>query len=479
MTTRPPAEIGMTLDEVDTPALIVDLDAFERNLRRLPERITGTGVRARPHAKTHKCPVIALKQVALGAVGVCVQKVSEAEAMVQGGVPDVLVTNEIVGRQKLRRLAALAHVASIGVCADDPSQIRALDEAAGEAGVTLPVYVEVNMGGNRCGIEPGEPALALARQITQAPHLSFGGLQAYHGSAQHLRGWEERRQAITGAADKAGRTRDLLARHGIECPAVTGAGTGTFEFEIFERRLHRIAMRLVHLHGRRLRPQPRPRRRPDQGVRAEPFRVGDGDEPPDRGPRDRRRRLEGARLQLGPAARLRRTRRHLRARLRRARPPRHLGRHQPPRPRRQDPPRPGPLRPDSKSLRLVCLHSQQPRRAALAHHRTRRSVLTLAGRSSQSRSARLAPLAIPTPNLRPRKSLSKIEGTFVRIVAQTRSDPLPTRAVGQNLTPNPTVRQARVSVRARRNARIARAPEGLTAIAARRNRVSLGCDRRR
>ena len=87
------------------------------------------------------------------------------------------------------------------------------------------------MGGNRCGVEPGEPALALARQITQAPHLTFGGLQAYHGSAQHLRGWEERRQAIAGAADKAGRTRDLLARHGIDCATVTGAGTGSFEFE--------------------------------------------------------------------------------------------------------------------------------------------------------------------------------------------------------------------------------------------------------
>ena len=196
-------------------------------MRRLPDRIAGTNVRARPHAKTHKCPVIALKQVALGAVGVCVQKVSEAEAIVQGGVPDVLVTNEVVGRQKLRRLAALAHVARIGVCADDPSQIRALDEAAGEAAVTLPVYVEVNMGGNRCGVEPGEPALSLAQQITQAPHLAFGGLQAYHGSAQHLRGWEERRQAIARAADKAGRTRDLLARHGIECATVTGAGTGT------------------------------------------------------------------------------------------------------------------------------------------------------------------------------------------------------------------------------------------------------------
>jgi 3-hydroxy-D-aspartate aldolase len=231
MTIRPPAEIGMPLDEVDTPALVIDLEAFERNLRRLPERISGSPVRVRPHAKTHKCPTIALKQMELGAVGVCCQKVSEAEAMVYGGVKDVLVTNEIVGRQKLQRLMSLAHDARIGVCADDVSQIRALDAAAGEAGVTLPVYIEVNMGGNRCGVEPGEPALGLARQIGDAPHLVFAGLQAYHGSAQHLRGWEERRQAIAQAVEKAGQTRDLLTRHGIACPTVTGAGTGTFEFE--------------------------------------------------------------------------------------------------------------------------------------------------------------------------------------------------------------------------------------------------------
>jgi D-serine deaminase-like pyridoxal phosphate-dependent protein len=211
MTTRPPAEIGMILDDVDTPALVIDLDAFERNLRRLPERISGSGVKMRPHAKTHKCPVIALKQMELGAVGVCVQKVSEAEALVYGGVKDVLVTNEVVGRQKLQRLMSLAHSARIGVCVDDMGQVRALDAAAGDAGVTLPVYVEVNMGGNRCGVEPGEPALELARLVVEAPHLAFAGLQAYHGSAQHLRGWDERRQAIAQAADKAGRTRDLLA----------------------------------------------------------------------------------------------------------------------------------------------------------------------------------------------------------------------------------------------------------------------------
>jgi len=231
MTTRPPAEIGMTLDEIDTPALVIDLDAFERNLRRLPERIGGSGVRLRPHAKTHKCAVIGLKQMELGAVGVCCQKVSEAEAMVYGGVRDVLVTNEIVGRQKLRRLMSLAGTARIATCADDPAQVSALDAAAGEAGIALPVHVEVNMGGNRCGVEPGQPALDLARKIMDAPHLSFAGLQAYHGSAQHLRIWEERQQAIAGAVDKARSTRDLLAAHGIQCANITGAGTGTFEFE--------------------------------------------------------------------------------------------------------------------------------------------------------------------------------------------------------------------------------------------------------
>ncbi len=298
MTTRPPAEIGMTLDEVDTPALIVDLDAFERNLRRLPDRIAGTGVRARPHAKTHKCPVIALKQVALGAVGVCVQKVSEAEAMVQGGVPDVLVTNEVVGRQKLRRLAALAHIARVGVCADDPSQIRALDEAASEAGVTLPVYVEVNMGGNRCGVEPGEPALALARQIAQraAPHLwRIAGLSRLGAASARLGGAPpgDRRGRRQGRADPR---PPGAPRHRV--PDRHRGRHRHLRVRIGERRLHRIAMRLLHLHGRRLRPQPRPRRRPDQGLRAEPLRVGDGDEPPDRGPRDRRRRPQGARLRL-------------------------------------------------------------------------------------------------------------------------------------------------------------------------------------
>jgi D-serine deaminase-like pyridoxal phosphate-dependent protein len=231
MTTRPPAEIGMPLDEVDTPALVLDLDAFEGNLRRLPERLAGKPVKLRPHAKTHKCPVIALKQIALGAVGVCCQKVSEAEAMVHGGVPDVFVSNEIVGAPKLRRLAALARAARVATCVDDASQVGALDDAARAFDVRLSVLVEVNMGGDRCGVEPGEPALRLAEAIGRAKHLAFGGLQAYHGSAQHLRSFAERRGAIAQATERAGRTRALLEANGIACPVVTGAGTGTFALE--------------------------------------------------------------------------------------------------------------------------------------------------------------------------------------------------------------------------------------------------------
>jgi D-serine deaminase-like pyridoxal phosphate-dependent protein len=231
MTTRPPAEIGMPLDEVDTPALVIELDSFERNLRRLPERIAGRQVRLRPHAKTHKCPMIALQQIALGAVGVCCQKVSEAEAMVQGGVRDVLVSNEIVGAPKLRRLAALARSAKIATCVDDESQVAALDVAARAFDVTLAVLVEVNMGGDRCGVEPGAPALRLAEAIGRTKALRFTGLQAYHGSAQHLRSLAERRAAIAQATERAASTRALLAAHGIDCPVITGAGTGTFELE--------------------------------------------------------------------------------------------------------------------------------------------------------------------------------------------------------------------------------------------------------
>jgi len=226
-----PATVGMSLSEVDTPSLILDLDAFERNLDRMDASLAGKKIAIRPHAKSHKCPEIARRQLARGAVGVCCQKVSEAAAMVEGGVPDVLVANEVVGAPKLKLLTSLAGRARIAVCADDAGNVAELDAAAGVAGVKLDVLVEVNVGANRCGVAPGEPAVALAQAISRSKHLRFAGLQAYQGGAQHLRKVEERRSAIESACADVRRTTDLLGKAGIRCEKVTGAGTGTYLFE--------------------------------------------------------------------------------------------------------------------------------------------------------------------------------------------------------------------------------------------------------
>src|SRR5215470_9031141 len=137
MPIKPPASVGMSLAEVDTPALLIDLDAFEGNLRRMAAFARKAGIRVRPHAKTHKSADIAKRQIALGAVGVCCQKVSEAEAMVDAGVGDVLVTNEVAGAAKLARLAALAKRAKVGVCVDDAANVSELEAAAARAGASL------------------------------------------------------------------------------------------------------------------------------------------------------------------------------------------------------------------------------------------------------------------------------------------------------------------------------------------------------
>ncbi|RMF90723.1 MAG: DSD1 family PLP-dependent enzyme [Nitrospinota bacterium] len=231
MITRPPAEIGMPVEEIDTPALLLDLEAFERNLQRMASAIADTPIRLRPHAKTHKCPVIALRQIAHGAVGVCCQKVSEAEAMVYGGVTDVLISNEVVGTPKLHRLASLARQARVMVCVDDPGNITDLNEVALAYKIRLSVLVEVNVGANRCGVEPGEPVLQLVQHITQLPGLRFAGLQAYHGAAQHIRDFVQRLEAIQSAVEKVDHTLDLLQRHGFSCPIISGGGTGTYRFE--------------------------------------------------------------------------------------------------------------------------------------------------------------------------------------------------------------------------------------------------------
>ena len=227
----PPASVGMALEEVDTPALLLDLDAFELNLDRLAASLQGTGLRVRPHAKSHKCPEIARRQMARGAVGVCCQKVSEAERMVAGGVDDVLVTNEVVGAGKLERLARLARRARVGVCVDDPGNVRDISRAACAVGAALEVLVELDVGTRRCGVSSPAEALELARLVSQCGGLRFGGLQAYHGGAQHLRTPDERRIAIAQAVATVRLTVELLAGAGLEVPIVTGAGTGTYPLE--------------------------------------------------------------------------------------------------------------------------------------------------------------------------------------------------------------------------------------------------------
>ncbi|MDQ0392910.1 DSD1 family PLP-dependent enzyme [Labrys monachus] len=228
---RPPAEPGMPIDEIDTPALILDLDAFEANLDHMASAAKAAGVRVRPHAKTHKSPVVAHLQMARGAVGQCVQKVAEAEILAWGGVPDILVSNEVVSPAKLARLAALARIARVALCADHALGVDAIEAAAQDAGVRLPVLVEIDVGAARCGLVPGPEVLALARRIASSRHLSFGGLQAYQGRAQHQRTLDERTASIASAAEMTGRMVEDLRTIGLDCPIVGGAGTGTFALE--------------------------------------------------------------------------------------------------------------------------------------------------------------------------------------------------------------------------------------------------------
>jgi D-serine deaminase-like pyridoxal phosphate-dependent protein len=229
-----PARPGDALADVDTPALIVDLDRFEANIARLMQAVAGRNIRVRPHAKSHKCVEIARLQVAAGAVGICVQKASEAEPFLAAGIGDVLVTNEVVGARKLANLAALAArfpAARVGVCVDDESIVEPLGDACDRAAARLDVYVELDVGHDRAGVVDPGAAVAIARAIAAQPSLRLRGLQAYFGSAQHRRGVEERRRAIESAAALSRAARDALLAAGLPCDTVTGAGTGTFLFE--------------------------------------------------------------------------------------------------------------------------------------------------------------------------------------------------------------------------------------------------------
>jgi len=227
-----PAEVGMSIDEVSTPALIVDLDAFEKNVKIMRDFIRKTGVRHRAHAKTHKSADIALYQIEHGdACGICCQKVAEAEALVDGGIKDVLVSNQVVDPKKIDRLAQLAKKARVLVCVDDISNVDDLSAAASKHKVTIECLVEIDCGAGRCGVQWGDPVVAIARKIAASNGLTFSGIQAYQGAAQHIHDFEERKGKIDIAVKQVSETIDMLKAEGLECDIIGGAGTGTYYFE--------------------------------------------------------------------------------------------------------------------------------------------------------------------------------------------------------------------------------------------------------
>ncbi len=214
---------------IDTPALVIDLDAMQRNLAAMATFARERGLRLRPHAKTHKSAWIAQAQIAHGAVGVCVQKTSEAEALAARGVRNLFISNEVVDERKLARAAALARDLTLAIAVDSLLGVERLAAALQRAGSTLDVFVEIDVGQNRCGAPPREAA-AMARAVIERG-LRFAGLQAYHGGAQHLRTGAERRAAISASTQAVREALAALRAAGIACPLVTGAGSGSFVAE--------------------------------------------------------------------------------------------------------------------------------------------------------------------------------------------------------------------------------------------------------
>lgn len=234
---RAQASIGHGVETIDTPSLVIDLDAMDRNLARMAAFAQAHGLRLRPHAKMHKSAELALLQIRHGAVGVCVQKTDEALALTEAGVRDVYISNEVIAPSKLLRLARAVHTqnAKFSIAVDSLAGVERLAQALHAANVSTPaamdVFVEIDVGHGRCGIAPGATAVNLVRAVCEHPVLHFAGLQAYHGAAQHHRSGAERAAAIARSAIAVQSTCQALEAAGFKVALVTGAGTGTFVLE--------------------------------------------------------------------------------------------------------------------------------------------------------------------------------------------------------------------------------------------------------
>lgn len=228
-----PAVVGMSESEIQTPCLVLDLDALERNITRMGEWAKGHGVRHRVHGKMHKSVDVALLQERLGgACGVCCQKVSEAEVFARGGVLDVLVSNQVRDPAKIDRLARIPRLGARAICCvDDLENVAELSAAAVKHGTQIECLVEIDCGAGRCGVTETSAVTVIAKAIDAAPGLKFSGIQAYQGAMQHLENYEDRKAKIDVAVELVRDAVDTLAAEGLECTIVGGGGTGSYYFE--------------------------------------------------------------------------------------------------------------------------------------------------------------------------------------------------------------------------------------------------------
>ena len=226
-------EIGCPVEQLDTPALCIDLDTMEANIRKMAELCRRHEKHWRPHCKGHKTPAIAHRQIDAGAIGLTCAKLGEAEVMAEAGITDLLVANQIVGPTKLHRLVELRRRdADPIVAVDHPDQVAALGDAAQQAGVDLRAMVEVDLGLQRAGVPPGQQAVDLAVQIAERPSLRLAGIMGYEGHLLTVPDAEQKRREIMHCMDLLAETRERIERAGLPCPIVSAGGTGSWKYTV-------------------------------------------------------------------------------------------------------------------------------------------------------------------------------------------------------------------------------------------------------
>lgn len=223
-------EVGLHRNELDTPALLVNLDAVERNVKKMADYFKSAGILLRPHAKVYKAtPQFAWMQLRAGANGITVSKLSEAEILANGGIRDILIANQVVGERKIRRLVNLAAYTDLIVAVDSLDNVKQISQAAVEKGTTVGVLVEVNIGNDRCGVEPYEITLKFVETILKMPHIKFRGLMGYDGHLAFHENIQERYELSRKTYQILVKTQELLVSHNIPVEIVSGGGTNTYK----------------------------------------------------------------------------------------------------------------------------------------------------------------------------------------------------------------------------------------------------------